>query len=50
MTNRLEGPTLERQAGYLQSIACLVKDAVKHDELITKAQALVDKLVKNEKP
>ncbi len=40
------GPTLERKARYLQSIACLVKDAAKHDELMAKAQALIDKAVR----
>ena len=35
-----EGPSLERQARYLQSIACLVKDAAKHDELLQEAEKL----------
>jgi hypothetical protein len=30
-----------RQARYLQSIACLVKDAAKHDELQQKSQELL---------
>jgi hypothetical protein len=34
---------LERQARYLLSIACLVKDAAKQDELQQKAQALLAK-------
>jgi hypothetical protein len=34
---------LQRQARYLQSIACLVKDAEKHDELQQKAQELMDR-------
>ena len=34
---------LQRQARYLQSIACLVKDAEKHDELRQKAQELLAK-------
>jgi hypothetical protein len=33
---------LVRQARYLQSIACLVKYAEKHDELQANAQALMD--------
>jgi hypothetical protein len=37
------GPTLERRARYLQSIACLVRDAAKHDELQQKAQELLVK-------
>jgi hypothetical protein len=32
---------LEKQAGYLLSIACLVKDAAKHEELQQKAQELL---------
>ena len=32
---------LEKQARYLLSIACLVKDAAKHDELQQKAQELL---------
>jgi hypothetical protein len=31
----------ERQARYLQSIACLVKDAAKHDELQERGAQLV---------
>jgi hypothetical protein len=31
----------ERQARYLQSIACFIKDAAKHDELQRKAQELL---------
>jgi hypothetical protein len=34
---------LSKQARYLQSIACLVKDATKHDELQQKAEALLAK-------
>jgi hypothetical protein len=37
---------LEKRARYLQSIACLVKDAAKHDELQQRAREL---LVKAEK-
>ena len=33
---------LERQAYYLLSIACLIRDAGKHDELVGKARALFD--------
>jgi hypothetical protein len=32
---------LRKQARYLLSIACLVKDAAKHDELQQKAQELL---------
>jgi hypothetical protein len=32
---------LNRRARYLQSIACLVKDAARHDELQQKAQELL---------
>jgi hypothetical protein len=32
---------IEKQARYLLSIACLVKDATKHDELQQKAQNLL---------
>jgi len=34
---------LRKQARYLQSIACLVNDAAKHDELQQKAQELIEK-------
>jgi hypothetical protein len=32
---------MERQARYLFSVACLVKDAAKHDELQRRAQELL---------
>lgn len=32
---------MEKRARYLQSIACLVKDAAKHDELQQRANALI---------
>jgi hypothetical protein len=32
---------MAKRARYLQSIACLVKDSEKHDELRRKAQALL---------
>jgi hypothetical protein len=32
---------LEKQARYLLSIACLVRDAAKHDELQQKAQEIL---------
>jgi hypothetical protein len=35
---------LQRQARYLLSIACLVNDAAKHDELRQKAQELLAKV------
>jgi hypothetical protein len=35
---------LRKQARYLLSIACLVKDAAKHDELQRKAQELLAKV------
>jgi len=38
--------SLEKQARYLQSIACLVKDAEKHDEIQLKAQALLAEAAK----
>jgi hypothetical protein len=34
---------LQRQVRYLRSIACLVKDAEKHDELQQEAQGLLEK-------
>ena len=34
---------LRKQARYLMSIACLVKDAAKHDELQQKAKDLIEK-------
>ena len=34
---------LARQARYLQSIACLVKDVAKHDELQQQSQELTRK-------
>jgi hypothetical protein len=39
--NRIE---TEKRARYLQSIACLVKDSAKHDELQQEAQALLAKV------
>lgn len=38
---QVKAPDLEKQARYLLSIACLVKDAAKHDELQQKANALI---------
>lgn len=38
---------LSRQARYLLSIACLVKDAAKHDELQQKAQELLAKALQS---
>jgi len=38
---------LEKQARYLQSIACLVKDAEKYDELQQKAGELLGKAKKS---
>jgi hypothetical protein len=32
---------MKKQARYLMSVACLVKDAAKHDELPQKAQGLL---------
>jgi hypothetical protein len=43
MENRVD---LERRARYLQSIACLVKDAAKHDQLQQEAQELMAKATK----
>ena len=34
---------LRKQVRYLLSVACLVKDAAKHDELQQKAQSLLAK-------
>jgi hypothetical protein len=39
-----------KRARYLQSIACLVRDAAKPDQLMAKAQALRDKAVLNDTP
>jgi hypothetical protein len=41
MTIQAKPPDLKKQARYLMSIACLVKDAAKHDGLIAKAEALL---------
>jgi hypothetical protein len=41
MAIQVKAPDLEKQARYLMSIACLVKDAAKHDELQQKARALL---------
>lgn len=42
---------LRKQARYMLNIACLVKDAAKHDELQQKAQYLLAKAQTNwEKP
>jgi hypothetical protein len=38
---QVSGGELEKKACYLLSIACLVKDAEKHDELLQKASALL---------
>ena len=40
---QVKAPDLEKQARYLMSVACLVKDAVKHDELQRQAQELLRK-------
>jgi hypothetical protein len=41
MVIQAKAPDLEKQARFLLSIACLVKDAAKHDELQQKANALL---------
>ena len=41
MRQELSAQVLEKHARYLLSIACLVKDAAKHDELQQRAQELL---------
>jgi len=43
MAVQAKAPDLEKRARYLQSIACFVKNAEKHDELQRKAQELLTK-------
>jgi hypothetical protein len=38
---QVKAPDLERQARYLLSIACLVKNAERHDELQLQAERLL---------
>jgi hypothetical protein len=40
---QVKAPDLEKRARYLQSIACLVKDAEKHDEIQQEVQNLLAK-------
>jgi hypothetical protein len=40
---------LRKQARYLHSIACLIRDPQKHDELIAKADALLERALAQQK-
>jgi hypothetical protein len=46
MILRVNAHELEKQARYLRSVACLVKDAEKHDEIQREAQSLFAKAQK----